>query len=148
MKYFVPGFRCAMLFSKDSFFSIIQPSEGARTITSNTKQYKKLLPSKAFGTIKWNNKNPFKPNNNKWHRNYRILDFALPAIKQCRPLIPPSALVQPEPKPQTFSSEGISRKLWHFNYIERYFCQAILLFLPCHLEQQTALPFYQLADRF
>lgn len=44
-------------------------------VCNNFGFFPELHNKKHFATIKWNNKNPFKPYNNKRHRNYRIWDF-------------------------------------------------------------------------
>lgn len=113
MPRFLFGFSLGT-FSKD-FICLRPPScYILRPTITSTKQYKKLLPSKAFGTIKWNNKNPFKPNNNKWHRNYRILDFA---CHKATPKPPPQRKTDSTraKKPQTFYSDAMGGRIWRRN---------------------------------
>lgn len=95
-----------------------RPAQWHRT-QSNIKNYclqrASLVYFFSLGTIKWNNKNPFKPNNNKWRRNYRILDFAS-AMVSCHPNR------RPEPGDiRFFRGRDGSRGIWHFNYIGKLF---------------------------
>lgn len=126
MKYFVPAscVQWVWLFVKLRLLIQLQSSSFWTQQHPQTKRYKKLLPSKSFGTIKWNNKNPFKPNNNKWHRNYRISDSA--SVLLCSAVLCRS--VPMETPSKSWSSENICvrskegfKENWHFNYIKRYF---------------------------